>query len=89
MNIKELENILSKKSIDWIKDNQDLYCATLEGRIYFITQIEMLLEARRQGENEVSIKIAKNLLEEEYPIDVISKMTKLSVEQIENIKHQI
>jgi predicted transposase/invertase (TIGR01784 family) len=43
-------------------------------------------EGIKQGKLEEKIQIAKNLLKEKTPIDIISKATGLSQEEFENLK---
>ena len=42
--------------------------------------------AQNEGKRQQSIKIAKNMLKENVNIDFISKITELSIEEIEKLK---
>ena len=73
---KELET-MAKDIIDFSSDD-DVY-------------LEMLEELARnidinEAKNEKSIEIAKNMIKDNVPIDVISRYTSLSIEEIQNIK---
>ena len=43
-------------------------------------------KGKKQGELQKSLEIAKNMLKENMPIEVISKLTGLSQEEIEKLK---
>ncbi len=48
-----------------------------------------LVTAERRGREEEKIQIAKNLLLNHVDINIIMSSTGLSIEEIENIKHQL
>ncbi len=45
--------------------------------------------AKEEGEHEKAVEIAKELLEDGMPLEKISKITKLSLDEIEKIKEEI
>jgi len=63
--------------------NSGLYNARKEGKE------EGIIEGRTEGEEKKAIAVAKEALKEGAPIDFISKITHLSVEEIEKIKVDI
>ena len=61
-----------------------IYCMA-----YFIKKLNRLVSEHNffeDGKKENSIEIAKEMLKEKMPIDMIMKFTKLTKEEIENLK---
>ena len=81
---KELET-MAKDIIDFSSDD-DVYLEMLEELARNIDINEAKKEGVSKGERAKSIDIAKNMIKDNVPIDVISRYTSLSIEEIQNIK---
>ena len=75
--LQRIEELKMKKILD---DNSVRNHLTEEGRR------EGRQEGKKEGEKSKSIEIAKNMLKENFDIEVIEKVTGLSKEEIKNIK---
>ena len=75
VNDEETKELLAKWS-DYIAENKGYEEGIEEGRI----------EGIEEGSKQKAYEIAKNMLEENIPIEAIAKFTKLNIEEIEQLK---
>ena len=75
VNDEETKELLAKWS-DYIAENKGYEEGIEEGRI----------EGIEEGSKQKAYEIAKNMLEENISIEAIVKFTKLSIEEIEQLK---
>lgn len=73
--VKRLAELREKWDMDW---NRDMYYAKEEGKE----------EGKKEGKQEVIKEVAERLLKENIDIETITKITKLSKEEIEKIKEE-
>ncbi len=76
-------------SYERFKGNEKLMKAYREGQAYMASQVDMLTQAHIDGEKNKAIQITKKMLNKNIPLEDINEMTGLSIEEIENIKHQL
>ncbi len=77
VNDEETKELLAKWS-DYIAENKGYEEGIEEGRI----------EGIEEGSKQKAYEIAKNMLEENISIEAIVKFTKLSIEEIEQLKEE-
>ena len=73
------EALVEWETLSANKENKALYEARLK---YLRDQLSNIIGERRVGREEEQRKIAKRMLEEGFPIEMIVKLTKLSEEEI-------
>ena len=79
--IDELEQVSGNEKLRRIAELKEKYIRDEQASIEYAQN-----EGYRQGEAERNIEIAKNMLKENINIELISKVTGLSLEEIENLK---
>ena len=75
--IDELEQVSGNEKLRRIAELKEKYIRDEQASIEY---------AQNEGKRQQSIKIAKNMLKENVNIDFISKITELSIEEIEKLK---
>jgi predicted transposase/invertase (TIGR01784 family) len=50
---------------------------------YFAREREILNKGRREGRQKVSAEVALNMLKESFPVEMIARVTDLTLEQIQ------
>ncbi len=75
--IDELEQVSGNEKLRRIAELKEKYIREEQASIEY---------AQNEGKRQQSIKIAKNMLKENVNIDFISKITELSIEEIEKLK---
>ena len=74
------EALVEWETLSANKENKALYEARLK---YLRDQLSNILGERRVGREEEQRNIAKRMLEEGFPLEMIAKLTKLSEEEIQ------
>ena len=83
--INELEKISSDERILGLYDAEKVARKTLNTQLKS-AKLEGIEEGKLEGKKERNIEIAKNMKKENIDSSVISKVTGLSKEEIENLK---
>ena len=89
VNDEETKELLAKWS-DYIAENKGYEEGIEEGRIEGRAEgiEEGRIEGIEEGSKQKAYEIAKNMLEENISIEAIVKFTKLSIEEIEQLKEE-
>ena len=83
--IDELEQVSGNEKLRRIAELKEKYIRDEQASIEY-AQNEGYRQGEAKGKVERNIEIAKNMLKENINIELISKVTGLSLEEIENLK---